>query len=518
MRLTDRFRMAWLRWNRLGMAGLLILPLGIASILGFVWLIERGWLLWFVLASVGFFVALRLVRVALRLRRRRAGLPDGPVREAPAVEADPDWSDTERGAFEAARAHIRQRLRKTLPWDEMPKEALAVVEIVAREISGGKRTALDFTLPEALLLIDRVALRYRDFLRAHVPFSDQLSVRALWWLWQRQHGVRRAWDTGFLAYRGARLVLNPAVGLLREAERALTAGLQERLTDQLLLDSQAIVLEEAAQAAVDLYSGRLRFSDAELAELQLASEAHDRAAAAVPDDPLRILVIGQVSAGKSTLINALLGEAAAETDLAPTTDRLTAHGIVLDDTPCRLIDTVGLDGGPGTTDALLAQMVEADIILWVLRANRAARGPDVTLRARFEARMAEDPARRRPPVILVAAAADALLAGWPFPEGRLPAKAADRLDAAIAAIGADMGAGSGERPVIPVRAEPPEWNLEAVLAALVAVLGEARMVQRNRRRLEGARGWKLRANAGRAGLGMRKGVEVFGRRLRDRLR
>ncbi len=514
MRLADRLRMVWLRWNRLGLAGVLILPLGVASILGFLWLAERGWLLWFVLASVALFATLRAVRVLLRLQRRRQGLPAGPEREAPTVEPDPDWSETERAAFDAARARIRLRLAEPLPWDDLPAEAVAVVETVAQEISGGRRTALDFTLPEALLLIDRVALRYRDFLRAHVPFSDQLSVRALWWLWQRQHGMRRAWDTGFLAYRGVRIVLNPAVGLLREVERAVTAGLQERLTDQLVLDSQVILLEEAAQAAVDLYSGRLRFSDAELAELQLGSEARDRAAAAMPDDPVRILVVGQVSAGKSTLINALLGQAMAETDMAPTTDRLTAHEIVLDETPCRLVDTEGLDGGERTLEALAVQMEEADLVLWVLRANRPGRAEDVALLRRFEARMAALPARRRAPLILVATAADALLPGWPFPEGRLPEREAQRLGAAMAAIGAEMGG----RVVIPVRAEAPEWNLDALADALAAELPEALMVQRNRRRLEGAQGWKLRENIGRAGKGIRKGAQVFGERLWGRFR
>ena len=514
MRLADRLRMVWLRWNRLGMAGLLILPLGVTSILGFLWLAERGWLLWFVLASITLFAAVRLTRVTLAWWRRRQGLPAGPAREAPEVEADPDWSDTERAAYEAARARIRDRLAEPLSWDDLPAEALAVVEAVAAEMSGGKRGALDFTLPEALLLIDRVALRYRDFLRAHVPFSDQLSVRALWWLWQRQHGVKRAWDTGFLAYRGVRLVLNPAVGLLREVERAVTAGLQDRLTDQLVLDSQTIVLEEVAQAAVDLYSGRLRFSDAELAELQLASERQDRAAGVTPDDPVRILVIGQVSAGKSTLVNALLGKAAAETDMAPTTARLTVHDLVLAEIPCRLVDTEGLDGGAGSLAALSAQMLEADMILWVIRANRPARAPDVALLQRHEAAMRDHPARRRAPLILVGAAADALLPGWPYPAGRLPEVEAQRLGAAMAAIGDDMGS----RPVIPLRAEPPVWNLDALHDAMLTVLPEAIMVQRNRKRLEGGRGLHLRQNIGRARKGLAKGAEVFGKRLWSRLR
>jgi hypothetical protein len=61
-------------------------------------------------------------------------------------------------------------------------------------------------------------------------------------------------------------------------------------------------------------------------------------------------------------------------------------------------------------------MVEADVILWVLRANRAGRGADVALRERFVARMDAQPNRRRPPLILVPTAADALLPGWPYPE------------------------------------------------------------------------------------------------------
>src|SRR5690606_2711961 len=139
-------------------------------------------------------------------------------------------------------------------------------------------------------------------------------------------------------------VLNPAVGLLREVERAITSGMQDKLTDQFMRDAQAILLEEVAQAAVDLYSGRLRFSEAELMQIELASEMRDRAQLAQEDDPVRSLVVGEVRAGKSSLISALLGDAGAETDMAPTTDRLTAHEMVIDDIPARLVDTMGLDG------------------------------------------------------------------------------------------------------------------------------------------------------------------------------
>lgn len=513
MRPAERLRFLWLRWSRLGVVGLLVLPLGISSVLGFFWLAERGWLLWFVAGSVAVFLVYRLVRLALGLRRRKPGQPAPRQVEAPPI--DPEWTAGEREAYAHAQALIAERLTAPIAWEDLPAEALVVVETVAAQMSRGKRSALDFTLPEALLLIDRVALRYREFLRRHVPFSDQLSVRALYWLWQRQDKALVAWETGFLAYRGVRLVLNPAVGMLREVERAITAGLQDRLTDQFLRDAQAILLEEAAQAAVDLYSGRLRFSDAELMQLQLGSELRDRSVLAQPDDPVRILIVGQVSAGKSSLVNALLGRAAAETDMAPTTAGPTAHELSIDDIPCRLIDTGGLDGTEAMLTRTLAEMVEADLVLWVLRVTRPGRAADVALMRRFEGWFRDRPERRQPPVLIVATAADTLMPGWPYPEDRLPGPVQQQLGAAMAAIAAELGRG----PVIPLRAEPPAWNLDTLIEALSGALVEALMTQRNRRRTEGAKdGLRLRENLLRAGRGLGKGARVIGTRLLRRER
>lgn len=498
------------------MAGLLLLPLTITSVLGFFWLHDRGWLLWFVLASIALFAVARATRFALRMRKPQ----EAPPRQVDSPAIDPEWSAREIATYERAQALINSRLATHLPWEELPAEGLAVVELVAADLSGGKRTALDFTVPEALLLVDRVSLRYREFLRRHVPFSDQLSVRALYWLWRRQDQALAAWETGFLAYRGVRMVLNPAVGLLREVERAITSGMQDRLSDQFMRDAQAILLEEVAQAAVDLYSGRLRFSEAELMQIQLGSELRDRAQLALEDDPVRILVVGQVSAGKSSLINALLahsgkGESGAETDMAPTTDRLSAHETVIDDIPVRLVDTMGLDGSDKVLGRLAEEMAEADLILWAMRASRPGRGLDVALLKRFDARFTADPTRRRPPVLFVATAADTLVPGWPYPENRMPQNVQHRLGQAMAAIAADMGASS----VIPVCAEPPEWNIDALQKVLTDRLTEALMTQRNRRRVSGTKaGWHLRENLGRAGRGLGMGAQFLRRSLLRRTR
>lgn len=498
MRLADRLRHTLLRWDRLGLAAVLALPLTLSTLLGFLWLNEHGYLLWFALGSVLFYAVFRGAVALARWRARVAG--EREPRELQGPRPDPEWTEAEKAAFARARLRIDRRVREPLAWDRLPEEALTVVEEVATDLSNGQRSALDFTLPEALLLVDQVALRYRAFLLENVPWSDRLSVRTMHWLWRQQDTALTAWETGFLAWRGVRMVLNPAVGLLREAERVLATGVQDRLTEKFRRDAQAILLEEAAQAAIDLYSGRLKVTEADLSR----HGARVTIPEATPVGPVQIVLVGQVSAGKSTLLNALMGEDAAETDAAPTTDRASGHTL---DEGLRLIDTPGLDGSDRMARAVAAEMVTADLVLWVHRANRPGRAADVALAQAFATAMQRDPARRHPPVIHVATAADLLLPGWPRPEGALTEADRAKLAVATAAIGAAMGAAMGDAkgstvPVIPISAQPPEWNLDTLRAEIDRVLPEATMTRRNRLRLQASVPPGLRGNLRRARRGL----------------
>nr|WP_306467308.1 GTPase [Limimaricola sp. G21655-S1] len=277
---------------------------------------------------------------------------------------------------------------------------------------------------------------------------------------------------------------------------------------------QAVLLEEVAHAAVELYSGRLRFSDAELLQFQLDETRADRARLAQPDAPLRVLVLGQVSAGKSTLINALLGEDRTETDMAATTDGVVAYEAAIDGTDCLLLDTQGIDGGAARQRRLLDEMTQSDIVLWVLRANRPGRAADKALLEAFENWFEEHPDRRRPPLLPVATAVDRLASGWPYPEHQMPGEVRERIGAAMDAIAEDLG---GLRPRA-VSAVEPDWNLDAVRSALSGAVSEGLLVQRNRLRLAAAR----HARAGdtqiaRSGRGLWQGAKLIGGKLLGRM-
>ena len=368
-----------LRWDAVLSAAALALPVTVAALLGFLWMFERGYFLWFVIASISFSGAVALARrFARRYRRRHATRAEAEADAPPPLDGvlpDPDWGTREREAFHAAQALIRRRTAERLSWDELQDLAREVVECIASRAGGKSKQVLDFTLPEALLLVEQVASRFRGDLRDAVPFSDSIRLRTLVWLW-RHRGQAQSWaQAGHGLWRIVRVVKNPPVGIMQEIDSLLAGGHSGEISAEALALGQSILLEEVAKAAVDLYSGRLRFSDAELLRIQLAEGDLDRARLAAEDTPLRIAVAGQVSAGKSTLINALLDHERAETDAAPSTEAATAYPIEIGGSACLLLDLPGLDGSASATEAVLAELESADMVLWVLRADRPARAP-----------------------------------------------------------------------------------------------------------------------------------------------
>jgi uncharacterized protein len=494
------------RWRPLLALALVVLPVAALAGLGVVWIWQAG-LVWQASGIAAGLAALGWA--ALRLTRPRPG--QVPARSLPDAAPPPGWGPRETAAYGEAKAWIAERLPEAAPPGDLPAIALDLVDAVAPMVSGGQRERLSFSLPEGLLLVERAASRYRAFLVTHVPYSDRVSVGTMERVWRHRAGLRLAWTGGMTAWRIGRAAVNPVAAIWKEIERAAGGAAADLLAGTAERELQVVLLQEVAQAAIDLYSGRLRLSEAELAAHPGQTMAPDTSRRAVPPEPPRILVVGQVSAGKSTLVNALLGRQAAAADAAPTTAGLVTHEIVLDGQPCRLIDTAGIGAGPDA--ALVGEMASADLILWVLRADRPGRGGDRRLLDAFDALFAADPSRIRPPVVTAMTAPDRLPGtAWP----KVSAAGADALPAGHpvrAALTAVRGDLPGLDPV-PVRAEAPPWNLPALRARLVRALPAAINAQLARRQAEAA---ALRPGTGDARRVL-AGLGALIRRGRDRLR
>ncbi|SNT40127.1 GTPase family protein [Tropicimonas sediminicola] len=510
MKLTERLRPAFLRWDRLLAIAALALPFLAAMLAGFAWMIEHGWLIAFIVASIslgGLVALIRLVRLWMR------GREPGPAPRPDQLHAriDPSWSERETAAFEAAQVFIEEKTASALPWEDLQPIAQEVVRRVAAAAGKGEKGVLDFTIPEALLLIDRIAVRLRSDIRVNVPFSDSISVGTLRWLWQRRDVARKVKKHGWNAWRVIRAVKSLPTAVLREIEGVIAEGHSSFVTSEGTAILQALLLEEVAAAAVELYSGRLRFSDSELLDLGLASSDLDRARLATSDMPLRIAVAGQISAGKSSLINALLGTDLAEVDVIPTTNRPKTYPTDFDGVETMLLDLPGLDGSERLTRKVAVELARADLVLWTVRSNRPAREIDRATIAMLREIVSEDPQRRMPPVVVAVSCIDELLPAWPLPEGHLTGDAMRRVTEVVAAVQQDIADPCVTANTIPVVLTEPDWNVDRLRARIDSLIGPALDTQRNRLRIE-ARTSGVLKEAGRAGRGLRGALTSIGRK------
>ncbi len=171
-----------------------------------------------------------------------------------------------------------------------------------------------FTLPEVLLLTERVSRRLRTKAISSIPFVRQMKIGRVLWAWRTIERYGPLAQTGYRLWRLGRVAFDPVTALLREisgqTDDRMTTAVLDKARDWL---TQTFALE-VGRAAIDLYSGRLALSPEELREAAAAD-----AAAPELDAPVRLVLAGQINAGKSSLVNALAHEVRCAAGPLPTT-------------------------------------------------------------------------------------------------------------------------------------------------------------------------------------------------------
>jgi predicted GTPase len=134
--------------------------------------------------------------------------------------------------------------------------------------------------------------------------------------------------------------------------------------------------------AIQLYSGQMTLDDIVPTErLSTASTANidDIRARDQSIEPLRFLVLGQVSSGKSSLINALFGEIKSASGFLPTTSEIKHYVLERDGLQRAIIlDSAGYGGlmHDQVPAALKREWAKVDVIIVVCNATQAARHVD----------------------------------------------------------------------------------------------------------------------------------------------
>ncbi len=314
------------------------------------------------------------------------------------VQPAEDWLAHDQQLWDALNDTIQQQLQQNADWGALREHALSLVAQAAKHYHTlRKHQTLAFSVIELLTMTEEVSRRYRVLLKTHVPAVEHVNLSTLRWLYDH----RDKYETGMKVWNVYRMlrVLTPT-GLLAEARAQLMDHVFGDVSSNVQFALKRALLQEVAAVAIDLYSGRFKVVDHELAHSSTFTAS--QAQLAPPPEPLRVGFVGQISAGKSSLINALLGNLVAEVGQLPTTPHTQIYPVTLAETTVmQLVDLPGLDNSPTTNAVILEQLSQCDVVIWVLKANQPARAADVAFKQAWDDWFAQpQQLKRRPPVVL----------------------------------------------------------------------------------------------------------------------
>jgi uncharacterized protein len=470
------------RWPEALLIAAVVLPWLALLALGILWLWQGGYVwVWAIAAA-----ALGLLAWPLaRLVRRRA---NAEARVALGDRAEPSraWNARERAAW----ADVLAIADTTAPFsvtevDPLVASARQIIEAVAGRLHPGTYSPwAQFTVPEILLLTERVSRDLRREALRTIPGIRIVKLGHVLWLKQKIGRYGPVWNVGYGLWRVVRL-WNPAAAVSREISRIFEDKFGTVLLDRLRARVTQEFVLEVGRAAIDLYSGRLALSEEEL-RLAREGDADAAPAAGEPVAPVRLILMGQVNAGKSSLVNALAQEIRSAAGPLPTTSRAVEYRIALEGRPAlSLVDMPGLGDGPAPE--LLAQAERADLVVWVASATQPARGPDRQGLDDFRAWAATQLTRRAPHVVLALTHVDELRPAneW-MPPYDLAAPAGPKARNILAATKSIAGALDLSADAIVPIAMPPDrepYNIDALWARIALELDEAKLVQLDRLRV-----------------------------------
>lgn len=403
------------------------------------------------------------------------------------VKASNEWSQVELSIWNDSKYYVRQQLTDDIEWGNLDQTGLEVLEFVAKKFN---KKSLDFSIPEGLKLFEEVSRRYKLVVKEHIPGIEYLKVS---YIKAGYEAYDKYGELGQKIFKAAiwgnhvkNLYLNPLKVISDLGREQATASMTKGVVDDMQYAAKQALLDEVAAVAIDLYSGRFSIED-EALKVSDVSEVDEKRFA--PElEPVRIVLVGQISSGKSSIINALKEEMVAEVDVLPSTDTSTVYNAFVDDNDVRVVDLQGLDGNAKTEAVMLKEMTQADVVLWVLKANQSARELDKQLKDKFDA-FFDDPkniSRKQPIVITIVNQVDRLkpVDEWQPPydlDNPTTAKAkiiAQALEYNQTLLKPDIALPLAIAP------EKIQFGLEALKQTLIEHIADANNVQRNRQRLE----------------------------------
>lgn len=271
---------------------------------------------------------------------------------------------------------------------------------------GAGRALEPLTLIEIFSVIHLAVEDLENWVLENVPGSNLATIGDL----AQLPKLAKLWDVGQGLLFIASSITNPSRLLTYPLWRSTTRVTVE-LQNEVIRAFYQQYLSQIGYYLIEMYSGRLRGGSriyrqqfGHVAGALHAAGGDASQLAKLHDSNTTIAVMGQVKAGKSSLVNALVRGRVAATSILPETRQVQCYEFALPDSPnvLRVLDT------PGYSEADISkrQRVEtqsaaqvADIILLVMAANVPARQSDVQFVRELQQFYRVRPNLRPPPII-----------------------------------------------------------------------------------------------------------------------
>lgn len=396
-------------WRLLLLTTLLVGPVAVMTAAGawLLWIRGWWWWLWWMLPLCWGTAYL----LAKRWRADWAGLP------LTRLSAPPHWTPHDEQALRIVEA--QQQAVESLNPERLAEPrfyldiAVELGKSIARHYHPRSRDPVSsLTIPEILAVAHLACEDMERWVRDYVPGSHLLTVDQWRSLSRAPDWLRVASNISWVVA----IALHPANLARFLASRFTMDSASKQVRANILGWFYVVYIRHVGFYLIEMNSGRLRGGAGryralmerfrqEPGLLALDSEPSpeippDSAAGATPLE-VKIAVVGQVKAGKSSLINGLLGQQRAATDILPLTQNVQRYTLELPGKRDRvlLLDTPGY-GSQGPRDAqqrdTRVALQDADLVLFVMNVTNPARQADLEV-MRDLAEWYSTQIRRRPP-------------------------------------------------------------------------------------------------------------------------
>lgn len=472
--------LARLYWRQIAMGVLTVLPPMALMIVGLVWILHSDWVYpsLFAMTMAGFAVA--WLGHSIRGKNKKLEAAMQPV--------DSPWAPTEVQAWQRVQTlatEVQSCPPQTL--SEVQELADRVVQMVAKQLHGESDFAwARFTLPEILHAVQQASENLRESVRTRVPGAESITVADVMVIRNFYLRHESKLKVAYSLWRIKRFLVAPQVALYQELKGYATGKGFDSGSSIMRGWMARLLTEELGRSAINLYSGRFRLTSAEANQSLIES-----APPPVAPVPIRILIAGQINAGKSSLTNALLGSVKSPVSELPTPGgvrefRIDPKGGL----NLVVLDTPGLTSVGGNKQLLLHACANADLMVWVAQANNPARAVDVAVLAEIRLWFKSRPQIKPPPMVLAVTHIDKLSPSkeWSPPYDIVGASSpkANNIRQALEQVSQTLG--FGETPAIPLalRPEHDPYNLEALWATIAVTLNNAQLTALDRELKQGA--------------------------------